>query len=558
MRSAYPLLLSVIFISFSGCNRKSQKSRVTYTDYERGRDFYWNLPPNYDSAFFMFNRYVNNPDDTLKKGSAYNYMADILWKIGDLYGAQESLTGALRTLDTLNKEHYEELGYTYNLSGNVSLDLKLYPEAINFYNKAKSIYKKPSFVLEVLNGKATAFKQGKNYNEAIAMYDSILALQPADRLLLARATDNRAITEWLSDSSYPALPELRAALKIRVDSQDNWGLNASYAHLSDYYVKSNSDSALWYAQKMRETAKENQSPGDILEAIDKLIRLNNSPALKEKWYEKHENLRDSLQFSRDTTKKRFADIKYDYQKSKADNLALQQHITRQRLLMYGLAALALIIITVLWIWYDKRRKRIKQESENTIRESRLKTSRKIHDVVANGLYGIMNELEHGNAIEKEPLMTRIEGLYEKSRDISYEDIPAVDSADYNNRIHDLLTSFASEQTKVIIVGNQQTFWSRISLSQKHELQLILNEIMINMKKHSHAKNAVVVFKQEEGKGFITYKDDGIGFSPGLRFGNGLNNTVNRIKSLHGEINFGKSEKEGALITISFPLESDKT
>ena len=75
-----------------------------------------------------------------------------------------------------------------------------------------------------------------------------------------------------------------------------------------------------------------------------------------------------------------------------------------------------------------------------------------------------------------------------------------------------------------------------------------------MKKHSQAKNVVLQFKQEHNKGLIQYKDDGIGMSADRKFGNGLNNTVSRIKSLQGAINFEKNERAGLPIVISFPLE----
>jgi signal transduction histidine kinase len=178
-------------------------------------------------------------------------------------------------------------------------------------------------------------------------------------------------------------------------------------------------------------------------------------------------------------------------------------------------------------------------------------------VVANGLYGIMNELEHSNNIEREPLIDKIDRLYEKSRNISYEDV-AADPADYDAQIPRLIQSFANEQTKVITVGDQQKFWSNINGSQKHELYLVLNEIMINMRKHSQATNVVIQFKQEHHQGFINYKDDGAGLNAGQKFGNGLNNTVNRIKSLGGEVNFGNSESGGLAIAISFPLQPDQT
>ena len=503
----------------------------------------------------MFSKATNSSTDSMDKGKAYMYMGVMQRQVGDLYGAQESLAAALKTLDVKNKEHRDLIATVYNTLGNTSLDLKKYNEAIGFYDAALAITKEKNYILEILNGKATTLQKKGNYADAVAIYDSILSLQPADIALTARAISNRAKTKWLKDPNYPVLDEYRLALKIRIDSQINRGLNASYAHLSDYYSNIRTDSALFYAQKMHEVAKEIESPDDILEAVDKLIRLSSSPALKEYWYEEFKKLNDSIQMARDTTKSQFALIKYDVQKSKADNLALQQHITRQRVLLYGLIVSAILLIAVLSLWYRRRRRRLKLESENAIRESKLKTSQKVHDVVANGLYRIMNELEHGGTIDKEPLLNKIEGLYEKSRDISYEQdsIPG-DSTDADKQIHQLLTSFANEDTKVIVIGNQQTFWNRITSSQKHELQLVLDEIMINMQKHSHAKNVVVHFKKEDHTGIINYKDDGTGFPSGVKFGNGLNNTVNRIKSMNGQISFEKSSGDGVSISISFPLE----
>jgi tetratricopeptide (TPR) repeat protein len=567
LKSATHLLLTVVFTILFVFSGQSQKKPLKRADFDSAYYlFYYN---KWDSALVMFNQYINKADDTLKKGKAYSYIGEMQSGIGDFYGAQQSLLDAVKTLDPLNEKHHEEIGITFNLLGNVSLNLKQYDEAIKFYDSAMIFSKGTDYSFEVVNGKATALQKKGSYTEAIAIYDSILALKPVEQLLVARVTDNRARTKWLQNPGYPALPEFQRALKIRRDS--SLDLNASYAHLSDFYARSNSDSAFWYAQKMYALATENQSSDDILEAIDKIIRLNNSPAVKQQWYERYKTLNDSLLFSRDTTRNRFALIRYGVEKSKADNLALsfevekkrvdnlelQQDNTRQRLLIYGVSVIALAIIFCLWIWYSKRRKRLKLEAENAIRDSKLKTSQKIHDVVANGLYVIMNELEHGKAIEREPLITKIEGLYEKSRDISYEEIRSGNSVSYNNQIHDLLNSYANEQTKVFIVGNQETFWSKIISSQKHELQLVLNEIMINMKKHSHAKNVAIVFKQEDSKAFITYKDDGVGFLTGHKFGNGLNNTVSRIKSIHGAINFEKNEKGGVSISISFPLESSK-
>jgi tetratricopeptide (TPR) repeat protein len=568
LRSANRFLVAVLFIAIFCFGTLAQKPAAKYTDFDRG--YYYYYYGKKDSAFLMFTGYINNADDSLKKGKAYWYMGQMLQNIGDLYSAQDNLVAAIRSVDPDNKDHQQDLGDFYNTLGNVSLDLKLYDEAIELYDKALGFSKTPDGRAEKMNGKATAFQKKGQYQHAIAIYDSVLALQPADQLLVARVIDNRARTMLLQDPAYPVLPALRAALKIRIDSQYSPGLNASYAHLSDYYARSNPDSALWYAQKMRSQATANQSNDDILEAMDKIIRLIKPAFLKEQWYEEYKELRDSLQFSRDTTRNRFAIIRYGVEKNKADNLelkveiekrkvdnlVLQQNNTRQRLILFGFIAIAIAIVAGLLTWFTKRRKRIKQDAENEIRNSKLKTSQKVHDVVANGLYRVMNGLEHTDSINKELLLDSIEDLYEKSRDISYEDISPVNRSDHDKQVHDLLMAFDNELTKVFIVGNEQKYWTRITSTQKQQLHLILDELMINMKKHSQAKNVVIVFKEEGKKSCINYKDDGVGFPAGFEFGNGLNNTVSRIKSMNGEINFGKSEKEGVSITISFPPESN--
>jgi len=543
--------IGIVFFKCAG--EENNNNDGAYTDFDWGSHYYWLKKK--DSAFLMYNRYVKNANDTLKKGQAYRYMADMLWEAGDPYGAEENATDVIRTLDTLNAKHHSELAYTYRLLGNINIDLQHYDEAIRMYEIAKRFSTDPVILLDVISDEAVGFQKKKEYKNAIAVYDSVLMLKTLDPSLVARAIDNRARTKWLQDSASTALPEFWQALQIRTDSQYNRGLNASYAHLADYYTKPDPDSALYYARKMLQQAQLINSPIDKVEAIDKLLRLDNDAAAK-RWYHDLKRLDDSIRLSRDTTKSRFALIRYDSQKSKEENLKLKEYNTMQRLLLYGLSVIAVIIIVLLWSWYDKRRKRIKQEAEISIRDSQLKTSQKVHDVVANELYGILNELEHGKQIEREPLLIRIEELYEKSRDISYEEVGPATAVDYDKQIHSLLNEFTNEQTKVFVVGNQQLFWNKVTGLQKNELLLTLREIMTNMKKHSGAGNVVIRFKGENNIGTIHYSDDGKGFPSDLEYGNGLRNTVNRIKSLNGEIIFGKSEK-GASIVISFPLQSNK-
>lgn len=483
-------------------------------------------------------------------------MGEIQQIMGDMYGAQETLMKGVRILDASKEPYREALSILYNILGNISLELKNYDEAISLFDKGFALLPARSdYGVEMVNSKAISLQRKGDYKRAIRIYDSLLQLQPGNQLLAARIIHNRARTKWLQNSAYNPRPDFHRALKIRLDSSFLPGLNASYAHLADYYEKPNPDSALWYANKMYTIAKQNQSADDILEAIDKLIRFNRSATEKAQWYAAFRRLNDSVQLARDTTRNRFALIRYEVQKNKADNLALQQHITKQRLFILGVSTLSIALLAGLWFWFRHRRRKLKQEAEIAIRDARLHTSQKVHDVVANGLYGIMNELEHSDTIERDPLLTKIEVLYEKSRDISYEESALANDRDYDKQIHTLLNEFTNEQTRVFVVGNQPVFWNKVTGLQKNELLLVLREIMTNMKKHSGATNVVIKFKEENHTGTIHYNDDGKGFPADVKYGNGLHNTVNRIQSLKGDIIFGKSDQGGASIAIRFPLQS---
>lgn len=551
MKYLAPLITAIILLSLSMCTPKKQ-TKKSYTDFDRGYSLWYY--DKLDSAYVMFNRYLQHPDDTLKKAIAYKFMGEVQREFGDLYSAEENLLGAIKTLDSSNTRHHEELSYVYNDLGNINLDLKSYDAAINYYDRATRFAAKTDFIYEIMNGKATTFQKQKNYNAAIKIYDSVLSARPDKKDLLARVIDNRANTKWNQNPQYNALPEFWEALKIRSDSQYLSGQLASYDHLSDYYTTHDRDSAFWYASRMLSQSRKLKISEDILKAIQKLVILDDDLESKERLFREYTTLSDSIQFARNTAVNRFAVLKYDFQTVKEDNFSLKRLSNTLGLLTVIIVILSLFIITSLIVSFRRRRMRMRQEAELSIRNSKLKTSQRVHDVVANELYGIMNELEHGKPIEREPLLIRIEELYEKSRDISYEEPEPVHQTDYDKQIHNLLNDFISEQTEVFVVGNQPVFWDQVTNYQKTELLLMLKEIMTNMKKHSGAHNVVIRFRQEDRMGYIHYSDDGKGFPVDHQYGNGLKNTVNRIKSLNGAINFGKSDKGGASIAISFPLE----
>jgi hypothetical protein len=513
-----------------------------------------------DSAFYYYYEASEQLTDSGYKGTALQKMALIQQGSGDYNGSLESTTRSTALFDKKNSANYIYLSYNYNLLATNCLNLDRYDDAVSYYDSAFR-YSDSSNLPLYRNNKGVAFQKEKAYDKAISLYE--LALREAtakkDTLVYTKVLSNLARARWLRDSGYPAVKEFQEAKRLRELKNDQWGLNASYSHLADYYTATKPDSGLHYAKKMYKVATALNSAADQVESLEKLIRLSSGKDLQT-YFSRYDALSDSINLARSTAKNQYADIRFNSEEAQTNNLLLEKdnvqkkfRIVQQRYIIYGTIAF-FVMLSILGVsWYRKRKRVQELQTKNAVRESKLKTSQKVHDVVANGLYRIMNELEHGKEIEKEPLLDKIEALYEKSRDISYEDLTVAASADQHNQLHELLMGFDDEQTKVFIVGDMQSFRGRISAHQKDELQLVLTELMVNMKKHSRAKNVIVEFKQEGGKAVIHYKDDGIGFGPDPEFGNGMKNTVSRIQALKGDVNFGKSGKAGAFIIISFPV-----
>jgi nitrate/nitrite-specific signal transduction histidine kinase len=207
------------------------------------------------------------------------------------------------------------------------------------------------------------------------------------------------------------------------------------------------------------------------------------------------------------------------------------------------------------ILYKRRTKRLALIAKNAIQEGQLKTSKRVHDVVANGIYQIMTEIENNKEIVHEQILDKMESLYERSRDISYEVLAKeTNENSFENTIRELLSSFASEETKVVIVGNSNELWKHLPYEDQFEIKQVIQELMVNMRKHSRATQVAVRFELKGDKIFIYYTDNGIGISDGIKFKNGLTNTGNRINSINGIINFGTSTKGGLNVQLIIPIK----
>lgn len=546
-------LFSLLFID--GCREQPPTIPVTTSaDYKKGLFF---LDRQNDSAYYYFNKVVSTSKDSLQIAVAYNSMAVIQSGEGDYFGGQESLLMSLKYLNEQKENNQYCLVSDYNELGSISLSLKNYDAAIDYYGRSLERATDTSAKAIALNNRAFALQLKGEYLKAAMIYESILAQSKKDEREYARVLCNLASVRWLRDRSYRAAPELLTALEIRQKANDDWGLNSSYAHLSDYYLHTQPDSALLYSKAMYAVASKLKSPEDQLEALQKLILLGPAGDAKT-YFDRYRRLRDSLETARNRAKNQFALVRYDAEKNKTDNLRLfrenaerRVEVVRQRVITVGVMGASVILIGWAIFWYRKRRQKLEWEKETAVQEERLKTSRKVHDVVANGLYRVMTEIEYGGTMDRELLLDKIEPLYLQSRDISYEGVEE-HYEDFQMTLHELLMSFGHPDRKVVLAGNNNEVWEGMGEKEKNELEVVLRELMVNMDKHSSASNVVIQFEREAGGIWVAYRDDGVGLPADFRYGNGLRNTENRIVAMGGRVIFEQNAPRGLIVRIYLP------
>lgn len=506
-----------------------------------------------DSAFLYFFRAKDlflQQRDSFGAAKCFANLAIIQETKGDYFGSQESATAAMSFFNPKDIAQFNYISINYNTLSIVSSHLKEYQRAVQSYRQAirfstdsinKNIYR---------NNLANAFKKQKRYNEAIALFESLLKQSQTHDPAFARVLSNYAQTRWLQNPNYNPVPAMWKAMAIRLSEADDWGLNSSYAHLADYYLRKQPDSAKFYAIKMLDTAQKIKSPDDQLEALQKLIVLD--PGNYTSHFNRFQTLSDSLQTARNKAKNQFALIRYETEKNKsdflraqADSIQKQNHIIRQ----YFIIGIIVLLLVLSFLWFRKRQQRLQLQVKNT----ELQYSKKVHDRVANRIYQIISFIENTLNPDRNSILFALENVYETSRDISYEKADVSEKQNYRDQLSQMLGSYSSpESTKVLIIGNEDEIWKDTNLVQKTEIYLVLQELMTNMKKHSLASIVSIKFSKDQEHVSISYTDNGVGISE-LAPKNGLQNMENRIKTINGTIIFETGINNLLKINISFPI-----
>ncbi|WBV59205.1 LPXTG cell wall anchor domain-containing protein [Chryseobacterium camelliae] len=543
------LLILIILFTMSSCKKDNIVSSEPPTNKDFKRAELFNKNNITDSAFYYFNLSKNSfleKNDSIGAARALVNMAFIQNAKGDFFGSIETSLESNKFLKNENNTIAKKiLTSNYNNIANASNSLKSFDSALVYYKKAiryadnyEAKYICYNNIGDVLISKGN-LKLAKSYLQQATHAHNI------DNY--SRALNNFAKAKYLDDKNYDPIPELDKALEIRKKINDGPGLNSSFETLSTYYLNKDKNLSLKFAQKMLTEATNNHSPDDQILALQRIITLDPKNYLRS--FEHLSSISDTLQISRNRHKNQFAMVRYDVEQKNADNLKLKSKSFRQNI---ALIALGLTLIGGSF-YYIKRKKRLEQEKELEVKNTQLKMSKKVHDVVANGIYQVMTKIENQEHFNKDETLDELEFVYEKSRDISYEKTDTQgEEKDFSERISETVSSFKNDEVNTYLAGNDSETWKHLSSKNREEVYQIIRELLVNMKKHSRATIVSFRFERENELIRIFYTDNGIGISGDVIYKNGLSSTVSRIETIHGEIIFDTKTEKGLKITISFP------
>lgn len=532
-----------------------ENDSTAIANYTATMAYYYNQNNQKDSAYYFYNLIKNKYskfNDSITNGKNLLSLAIIQSDFGDYNASDYSATQALEYLSNKAANYSASV---YNCLAINSRNQFDYHEALYYYSLALEESTVNSDKIVINNNIANTYRSLKEYDKSIKILNNLRKDTTISHIHKARIIDNLAYTKWLANNKAAVLPDLLNALAIRKTENDIYGSIASYAHLSEYYTKLNPELALSHASSMYNAANLQNSPKDKLEALQKLIALSNASKTKE-YYNAYVRINDSLNNAEQMAKNKFAKIKYNSEKNREENLSLKIITSAKEVELekeknrnlIGAVSSSTVVFGLLIFGYFRKQK-YKLEKLQEVYKTETRIAKKIHDEVANDLVDIMNKIQYTEE-PKELLLDNLEKVYLLTRNISHQSNTIETGNKFVASLKSLLTSFNNSTTTIILKNIHEVQLETMTKDKQIEIYRVLQELMVNMQKHSEASLVAISFKNIKNQCFINYSDNGVGFD-NLTLKSGLKNVETRIKSINGIINFETALNNGFKAFISF-------
>ncbi len=569
-KTQFPLYIILIFTVFFACQKKKYfaeeitNNKVKIKKIINAADsFYKNK--QLDSAFYFYNK-ARTKCDPNEDAKTYvycmYYMAEIQQDHEDFIGSTKTAT---ETIPYLNKiKDPNDVWNIYSVLGRNYYYIYDYPNAISYYSKAFILKVDRINILEAKNNIATIYIKQHKYNDALQIFLSI----SKEKFLQQKPTYYSKILNYIGYCYFKlqnpkALSFFEKSIQIKSQAKDEDGLGKTYYNLTEYY-KNNKALSMKYAKLSYANYTLSGNIDDRLLALKFIIENTGSAKEQKEKALLYIKMIDSIYEIRQKAKNQFAKMKYDSRTEKEENLKLKaqkiknelqlEKQERRNIISYIIIILTLCLITIIYFYLTARMNRQKIEATY---KSETRISKKLHDELANDVYHTLAFVENRNLSSEENknhLLTKLNDIYSRTRNISKENNPILSNQNYTSQLKEMISKFNTSNVNLLLNGLDTIPWDKIDKIKKISVYRAIQELLVNMKKHSEASLVGITFKEKDNTLIIIYTDNGKGVdSSKMILKNGLHNMENTIHKIHGEIDINSDLGKGFKVLIKLPL-----
>lgn len=541
-----------------------------------------------DSAFYYYQKAENlyfklkNYENEAKMLFNKSY---ILFYEGSYLESEIMLTRAYKLLK--NSNNLELLFSISNLMGCNFEKLEDYDNALKYFDISKNyllLLKKEDVDFDKMNNYAIAsavnianiYEKKQDYKKSILELQSIMTVDLKKKWPSNYATVIGNLgycmmkTGDLKKSKELLLESLDMSIKNNNKSDVIYKLN----NIGEYYlICKDTLKSIVYLKKSLTLAEEINS-GDQIKIVLKL--LSKADIRKDSFYkEKYIKISDSLNTAQKKITDKYARIEFETSQLEDENKVL---IRRNVMILIVSLLLVFLLLLLLFARYLKGKKdflgylynqqkaneelfELIKDYENqliqTKKEEQLRISRELHDGVMNRIYGV--RLQLGILNEKDDAEVKIKRFYyidalqeieKEIRDISHDLSDDLVYKDFD--FHDVLVKMIKQQNSVSkthfeVTVDEKIPWEDVSGIIKINLYRIIQELILNVNKHSNAKKCVIIISfNSNNEVVLNIKDDGIGFILQKKYKGhiGLQNIDKRVSLIKGRLRINTNYNSG--------------
>ncbi len=550
-------------------------------------DFYQNEAIA-DSAYYHFvaaQKIYSDLGKANESGIMFNNMAVVQSSVKDHTGSEITTINAIELFKPLN--NYKQLFNSYSNLGAISVELKEYDRAIDYYNIALNYQNKlagdHTLELATMSNIGYVYLEKGDYEKAMPYFKKVLnenGIRDRNPELYALTLNNFAYSRFkIGNNNVES--EFLEALKIRDSLNDVTGLSLSHHDLAEYHLSQNDTTlAIVQAKKALRYAELANNNERVLRTLQLLNRLD--PKNSSSYNQRYITLNDSLQEEERQIRNKFARIRFETDEYIAENEMLES----EKQLWAGIAFAVFLLGASAIVIFDQRAKNQKlrfqqeqqaanqeifnlmlaqkQKEEEGKKSEQKRISEELHDGVLGSMMGarmVLTGLNKKSDSEAETQRMKaidaLQNVEKEVREISH----ALSHTAYqkvNNFIlslQDLLNSVKQRANiNCHLIYDKEWEWDSLNGEIKINTYRIIQESLQNSVKHAQCNNVTVTFVTQENTLQVSITDDGKGFRKTKRIkGIGMRNIASRMEKMNGDWRIDSTPGKGTTLTLEIPV-----